>query len=85
MLLQMYYNILISFVWVIIGIEGEVGKSNALGGFVGFSQYTAYFYICIYFLYVTWTTCFGLSYFRPSSGPSITLLFALPGVIWLFS
>ena len=44
-----------------------------------------YVYICIYFLYVTWTTCFGLSYFRPSSGPSITLLFAMPGVIWLFS
>jgi len=56
--------------------------SNALGGFVGFSQYTAYFYICIYFLYDTRTTCFGLSYFRPSSGPSITLLFAMPGVIW---
>ena len=45
--------------------------SNALGGFVGFSRYTAYFYIRIYVLYVTWTTCFGLSYFRPSSGPSI--------------
>ena len=43
------------------------------------------FYICIYLLYVTWTTCFGLSYFRPSSGPSIALLFAVPGVMWLFS
>jgi len=56
-----------------------------LGSFVGFSQYTANFYICIYLLYVTWTTCFGLSYFRPSSGPSIALLFAVPGVMWLFS
>ena len=56
---------------------------NALGSFVGFSQYTANSYICIYLLYVTRTTCFGLSYFRPSSDLSITLLVAMPGVMWL--
>jgi len=59
--------------------------SNALGSFVGFSQYTANFYVFIYFLFVTWTTCFGLSYFRPSLGPSFTLLLAMPGVMWLFA
>jgi hypothetical protein len=56
-----------------------------LGKFVGFSQYTDNsIYIYIYIMYVTRTTSFGLSYFRPSSGPSITLLLAKPGVIWLF-
>ena len=53
----------------------------ALGSIVGFSQYTANFYICIYLLYVTRTTCFGLSYFTPPSGPSITLLLALQGAV----
>ena len=41
-----------------------------------FQSIHSQFYICIYLLYVTRTTCFGLSYFRPSSGPSITLLLA---------
>ena len=49
-----------------------------------FQSIHSQFYICIYLLDVTRTTCFGLSYFRPSSGPSITLLLAMPGVIWLF-
>jgi len=26
-----------------------------------------------------------VSYFRPSTGPSITLLLAMPGVMWLFT
>ena len=59
----------------------KVKQSHALGSIVGFSQYTANFYICIYLPYVTRTTCFGLSYFRPSSGPSVTLLLATPGAM----
>jgi hypothetical protein len=49
-----------------------------------FQSIHSQFYVSIYLLYVTRTTCFGLSYFRPSSGPSITLLLAMPGVMWLF-
>ena len=38
--------------------------SNALGSFVGCSQYTANLFIYVYILlYVTWTTCFDLSIF----------------------
>jgi len=63
----------------------SLSAAELKGSIVGFSQYTANFNICIYLLYVTRTTCFGLSYFRPSSGPSITLLLAMPGVMWLFT
>ena len=46
--------------------------------YCGFQSVHSQFYICTYLLCVTRTTCFGL-YFRPSSGPSITLLLA-PGI-----
>jgi len=44
-----------------------------------FQSIHSQFYICIYLQCVTRTTCFGLSYFRPSSGPLITLLLAMLG------
>ena len=46
--------------------------SNALGSFVGCSQYTANLFIYVYILLcVTWNTFSTSLYFRSSSGPSI--------------
>ena len=59
--------------------------SNVLGGFVGFGQYKSIF------LYV-YISCMSRGRHVSASlilghlsGPSITLLFAMPGMIWLFS